>query len=139
MTLRTGPELGRLMFSFKVYGVCGSERATTIGKRLQSNKPETLDFVRNKRRPTGQATSAGDAFNEPRPVSIRSDSISTGDTQLAREHILDTRIMPKRRPTTDTTALDQQQVFIVSMTCREISVEGTDQVQQNDHDDRVAS
>jgi hypothetical protein len=72
-------------------------------------------------------------------AGIRSDSISTGDTQLARERILDTRIMPNRRPTTDTAALDQQQVFIVTKTCREISVEGTDQVQQNDHDDRDAS
>jgi hypothetical protein len=66
----------------------------------------------------------------PCVAGIRSDSISTGDAQLARERILDTRIMPQRRPTTDAAAppppLISNRPFIVSMSCRERSVEGTD-------------
>jgi hypothetical protein len=74
----------------------------------------------------------------PFVADIRPDSISTGDTQLARERMLNKRIMPQRRPTLDAAAVDQRQAFHLSISCRESSVESTDQVQQNDHDDRDA-
>jgi hypothetical protein len=58
-----------------------------------------------------------------------------------RERILDTLIIAAEK--TDnrrrrTVPLISNRPLIVSMSCRERSVEGTDQVQQNDHDDRDA-